>query len=393
MSNYLKPTPEQRLQKAVLAIMGMPNYTALLGVLMIGKKTISETVPTAATDGRDELYGQAFVESINDKQLRFAMLHECSHKMFRHLTTWQHLFNKNHMLANIAVDYVVNNKLMKDKEAGVAIEPVDGIFYDLQYDGMSTQQIYDLLEKKMQGSSGKGGKGIPKNSFDEHDWKGAKEMTQEEKQALAREIDSAIRQGAAMAGKLGQNLDRDIEDMLNPKVDWREVLRDFITTTCAGNDFSTWKRPNRRFISSGIYMPSGVSERVGELVIGIDTSGSIGREELSQFLGEVKGICDTVKPEKIRLLYWDTKVAGDETYTGDETHDLVKKTKAKGGGGTDPTCVPEYMHKNGIRPQAVIMLTDGYVGSWGTWDWPVLWCIVNNESATPPVGKCIHVEK
>ena len=140
-------------------------------------------------------------------------------------------------------------------------------------------------------------------------------------------------------------------------------------------------------------MPSGVSESVGELVIAIDMSGSIGARELSQFLGEVKGICDNVHPEKVRLLYWDTEVCADESYAAHELDTLTESTKPAGGGGTTVTCVPEYLTKHGIKPQAVVVLTDGYLGGeWGQWSAPVLWCIVDNKRAVPDVGTAVHVE-
>jgi predicted metal-dependent peptidase len=135
-----------------------------------------------------------------------------------------------------------------------------------------------------------------------------------------------------------------------------------------------------------------VSEKVEELVIGIDTSGSIGGPELAQFLGEVAGICEQVQPSRVRLLYWDTKVCADEKYEAGDIANIAKSTKPAGGGGTDPRCVPAYMSEHGIKPQAVIMLTDGYVGAWGEWSCPVLWAIVGNKSAVPSVGSCIHVE-
>ena len=87
-------TAEQRLNKAVVAIMGHPRYLALSGVLMVGDRGVRDDIPTACTNGRDEWYGRAFIEDINDKQLRFVVLHECYHKMYKHLTTWQHLYKK-----------------------------------------------------------------------------------------------------------------------------------------------------------------------------------------------------------------------------------------------------------------------------------------------------------
>lgn len=381
---------KQRLDKALVDIMANPKYVALAGVLMIGQRGVRADVPTACTNGRDEYYGEAFVDSLNDAELRFVVLHECYHKLYRHLTTWRHLFDKNPSKANAACDYVINIKLVDDNADGFAKMPAKGLV-DEKYRGMDSAQVFNLLPDDDGKGGGGGGGGI-----DDHDWDGAQELGEAEAKQLARDIDQAIRQGALLAGKTGSGGDRSLQELLQPKVDWREVLREFISSTCTGNDFSTWRRPNRRFVSMGYYMPSGISEQVGTLVIGIDTSGSIGDRELSRFLGEVKGICDTVKPEMIRLLYWDTKVCRDEKYVGDEVQKLTASTKPAGGGGTAVRCVYNYIQEHAIKAQAVVMLTDGYVGTdWGTpsqWGAPVLWCVVGNKSARPTTGKCVLVD-
>ena len=384
-------TVEQRLQKAVVKI--MDRCTALSGVLMVGTRTVEDNIPTARTDGKNEQYGRKFVEDLNDAELRFLVLHEVYHKLYKHLTTWLPLYKADAQLANRACDFVINLKIV-DEFGQVKMD--DGTPFvsmpkcgclDEKYRGLNAKQVYDLLKQDQDQGGGGGG-------MDDHDWEGAQEMSEEEAKALARDIDEAVRQGALVAGKLGSGGVRDLADLLQTKVDWREVLRDFISTTCQGNDYSTWRRPNRRYVSSGHYLPSGVSEKVDELVVAIDTSGSIGERELSQFLGEVTGICNSVKPNRVRLLYWDTKICADEVYDESTIPNLAKSTKPAGGGGTRASCVPAYMTEHSIKPQAVVMLTDGYVGSdWGTWDVPVLWCIVGNRSAQPTVGKCVHVEE
>ena len=92
------------------------------------------------------------------------------------------------------------------------------------------------------------------------------------------------------------------------------------------------------------------------------------------------------------LLYWDTSVAAHEVYARDSLDKLVSSTKPAGGGGTDASCVPIYIKERGIKPECVVMLTDGYVSDWGTWQQPVLWCIVNGSSGSAPVGQTIHVD-
>jgi predicted metal-dependent peptidase len=413
-------TAEQRVQKAIISIMQNPRYIALAGILMLGERDVIDAdqwkygTPTACTNGRDEWYHREFVSKLNDAELRFLILHESYHKLYRHMITWQHLAKENAELANMAMDYVINIKLVDDNTdefATMTGELAMGCI-DPKYRDWDTALVYHDLVKNPPpqdgngGGDGKTGIGNPDGEtvsqpltsgqgkpIDSHDWDGAKDMTPTEANELARDIDEAIRQGALVAGKTGSGGDRDLVELLKPQIDWREVLREFVTTTCTGSDYSTWQRPNRRYISAGVYMPSGISESIGELVIAIDTSGSIGQPELSRFLTEVKEICDTVHPDKVRILYWDTQVCGDEKYEMHELDDLVKSTKPKGGGGTMIECVPEYMTKEGVKPQACIVLTDGYLGSsWGKWACPVLWCIIDNESAVPDVGTHVHVK-
>ena len=386
-------TAEQRLNKAVVAIMGHPRYIALSGILMVGTREVSDDIPTACTNGRDEWYGREFVGSINDKQLRFVTLHECKHKMYKHLTTWRHLYDKCPMTANKACDYVINLQILDECDDGF-VEGIDGMCYDEKYRGWDSQRVFDDLYKQQQQDGGSGGNesGDGQQPFDEHDWEGAKEMTDEEKDQLAKDIDDAIRQGAITAGKMGTGGDRLVSDLLEPQVDWREVLREFITDTCTGSDYATYNRPNRRLLHTGVYFPSGITEQVDELVLAIDTSGSIGQRELTAFLSEIKGICDTVHPNKLRILYWDTEVCAEEVYSMEQLDTLTQSTKPAGGGGTDVTCVTRYMAENSITPQATIILTDGYLfGSWGTWDSPTLWCILDNKGATANCGKTIHI--
>jgi len=383
-------TAEQRLQKAVMAIMAHDKYVGLSSVLMIGDRTVDDTVPTACTDGRDEMYGRAFVDGLNDAELRFLILHECYHKMYQHLTTWKHLYDKHAQVANAACDYVINVQLVDgDNGEGFIKMPKVGLF-DEQYRSMDTAQVFHKIYDSL--PEGDDGRGVG-NSLDDHGWEEAEQLSEEEKGDLEREVEEAIRQGVLVAGKLGSGGARDLEALLKPQIDWRDVLREFISTTCAGNDFSTWSRPNRKFISTGVYMPSGISQSVGELVVAVDTSASIGQHELTTFLSEIKSVCDNVRPDRIRLLYWDTKVCADETYNLTETDTLVQSTKPAGGGGTDVRCVSEYMTEHKINPQAVIVFTDGYVFDWGTWTCPILWAIYDFERAKPDCGKVVHIAK
>ncbi len=394
-------TAEQRIDKAVVAIMGHPMYVALAGVLMIGKREVRDDIPTACTNGRDEYYGREFVDSLTDAQLRFVILHECYHKMYKHLITWQHLWRKCAMTANKAMDHVINLQILDSHIQDKFVVGIEGMCYDIKYRDWNVPTVFDDIYQQQQGGQpgdgeddGTGGNESTEGGqpFDEHDWEGAEDMTEEEKEGHGKEIDEAIRQGAITAGKMGSGGERTVADLLEPQVDWREVLREFITTHCTGSDYATYNRPNRRSMHTGIYFPSGVSEQVDELVVAIDTSGSIGQRELSLFLSEIKSICETVHPKKLRVLYWDTEVCRAEEYEMHDLHTLTDSTKPEGGGGTDVNCVTSYLADNNISPQAAIMLTDGYLwGGWGTWSCPTLWCVLDSGKVSE-CGKTVHIK-
>ena len=402
-------TEEQRLTKAFADIIGEVDYAPVVGVLMVGKHMVVEHGTkgcySAMTNGLDSWYSREFVSGLNDAELRFLILHEAYHVIYKHLTTYLWMYEENARVANMACDYSINLKLVdydaSTQRKGFIKMPKVGLL-DVAYRDMDCVQIYKLLRDEANNGGGGSGQGQGQGqgqgddngeTMDHHDWEGAQEMTQEERKEVERAVDEAIRQGNVLAGKLGSGGNRMLDDVLQAKVNWREVLREFATATCQGNDYSTWRRPNRRYIGMNVYLPSGISETVGELVVAIDTSGSIGGRELGQFLGEISAIAKAVRPQAVRLLYWDTEVCRDEYYTQDQLDSITTSTKPAGGGGTMVECVTEYMREKQIKPQAAIILTDGYLGgSWGTWHVPVLWCVLDNASATPNVGKTVHIE-
>ena len=413
-------TAEQRVAKAAMALNAHRKWVAFVGVSMIGDTQVVEAgvLPhdTAATNGRDSWYCREFIDRIRDSDLRFTQLHEQHHIALEHLTTWEPLVKIDPDIANMAMDHVINVAIMDiDAGEGFVTLPLgeDGkvmCLYDTKYRGMDTQQVFNILykEKQEEGDGGEStgdgsGDGEPSDTggspasgsggFDDHDWEGAKKLSKEEKTELGNEVAEALRQGSMAAGKMaGSGAEVGFDKMLEPQVDWREVLRDFISATCAGRDFSTYARPNRRYMSTGVYMPSGVSQRVKTLVLAIDTSGSVSQTEISTALAEVKSICDIVRPEKVTILYWGDYVVRREDYDEHNMDTLVDSTKPEDGGGTQVECVPEYMREHGIDAQAVIVFTDGCIyGGWGQWDVPVLWTVFNNKGCKPTVGKVCHI--
>lgn len=393
-----KDKEERRLSKIKISIMRNPKFALWSGLMTVGKTKISDDVPTACTNGRDEIYGREFVKKLDDKELAFVMLHETLHKAYRHLYTWRKLWDIDAQLCNMAMDYVINLELKDlDKQQQTIAMPMEGNkvigLVDERFRGMNTKQVFDILrEEKPEGGEG--------NGFDDHDFEGAKELSEDEQKKLVKEIDQAIRQGIIarnkVAGKEAGGMSRELGELLAPQVDWREQLKEFVRSTCNAKDASSWRRVNRRFLSGDVYMPSLIGEKVAHLVIGIDTSGSIGVKELNTFLTEVRGIAQEVHPERVTLTYWDSEVAGVEEYEGSNVDSITESTKPKGGGGTDPTCLMKYIDKQGLEPDAIIMLTDGCIGTgeWGDeWKAPILWTICGGNQSYAPVGKTIHIKE
>lgn len=417
---------ERKVQKAKISLMRNSKFALLQGIMMVGKTSVVEDIPTACTNGRDEQYGREFADELDDKELAFVVAHENGHKMYRHLTTWKKLHDEDARLANSACDYVINLMLRDlDRDGAVIQMPrykssskyigqtgahggkikagdIMGLI-DERFRGMNSKQVFDILKEEQEESGrGKGGEGEGGEGggggLDDHDWEGAKEMSAEDKKELEREIDQAIRQGIMAQKRAGVGaggMDRELMELMEPKVNWREVLREFVKAMCSAKDASSWRKVSRRYLGLGIYMPSLIGEKVGHLVVAIDTSGSIGGPELAEFLSEVKGIAEEVNPQQVDLIYWDSKVAAHEVYEGAQVADIINSTKAKGGGGTAPSCVSEYLKEQNIVPECIIVLTDGYVGTdWGSdWTAPIMWAITGGGTMVAEHGKTIHIKE
>ena len=244
-------------------------------------------------------------------------------------------------------------------------------------------------------SDSSGGHGNDQGGLDDHDWEGSKELSAEEQKQLAQDIEGALRQGGIYAGKVGGDMLREVKEMIEPKVDWRDTLRRFIRVSLKDRDQPSWRRAHRNYLWQDVILPSIMGKRMKHLVVAFDTSGSIQGEMLSLFMGELNKVIEQVNPDRIDVLYWDTEVAGHETYTGNDKRDLVHKTKPRGGGGTDPDCLPPYIAQHGLNPDAFIVLTDGYMSSrpdrWAAISKPILWCIIGNKQFKIPRGQLVNV--
>jgi len=425
----LKPKlkAEQRIELVHVSLMRNPQFALFAGLFMVGRTSVSDLVQTARTNGRDAEYGRDFVDSLSDKELAFLVMHENMHKCYRHLTTWKALHEVDHRLANMACDHVINIQLYDmDKMESVLSHPRDpktgkyqGCF-DERFRGMDAKQVFDILraeqpeppprgkpcddgeESDIDGpTGGNGSRGKDRqdvgNSLDEHDWDGAKDgMSEEEKKQLEQDIDHALRQGAIYAGKVGGNMSREIGELLAPKVDWRAVLKRFVKTHLKGRDAPSWRKAHKNYLWQDVILPAIIGKKMKHLVIAMDTSGSVHGPLLDAFMSELNKVVVDTCPERVDILYWDTQVDGHETYTL-HMSDIVHKTKPRGGGGTNPDCIPVFMAKHKLKPDALVVLTDGYMHSnppgWASLNVPILWCVIGNSDYTPPKGQIVNIKE
>jgi predicted metal-dependent peptidase len=233
-----KLTVEQLIQKDHVALMKDPKYCLYSGIIMIGRTEVKDDVQTACTDGRNTFYGREYMAKLASSKRKGVILHENLHKAFRHTTVWRHLFKENPTMANMACDYVINLMIMDGDNNFVSLP--DGALLDHKYKGLDAGTVYRMIKEEAKGGTvhvkrvgDQEGKDVPvvevSNGLDEHDWESAEGMTNEEKEVLAKDIDQALRQGAILAGKMSANVPREISEVLQAKVDWREAMREFVT--------------------------------------------------------------------------------------------------------------------------------------------------------------------
>jgi predicted metal-dependent peptidase len=296
-----------------------------------------------------------------DPQLNGLVMHENGHVFFRHVTHHKRLFRENPKLTNIAADFVVNDMIVLYEDKDIELPP--GALWNPMFRNWSVTQVYDYLKKRKEELEDEG-EGNPRpdgqpqgdgqdtrsggsdskatdvdellkrlddhDSLDEHDHEAGAEL--DEKQ-IGEDIDRALRQGGMLAGILGGDKNRQIEELLKPKVDWREVLRD-LSLACV-----VAKTSYRGGGSTSVLLPMATTCPLrllrlwGEVVVAIDTSGSIGNAQLSQFAGELASICEAVIPEKVRVVWWDAKVHGEQIFEPNQYASIATLLKPVGGGG------------------------------------------------------------
>ena len=388
-------TAEVSVKKATIWLMRQKETALYSGVMLMGDNKVVDDCPTACTDGVNKYYGRKFIEGLSKYQVRGLVMHETEHCALNHPVRFKNQMKKNPELTNIACDYVVNDiinhlDIYESDNQTKSVSLPEGAFYDVKYHDWSVNDVIKDLEKQQKENPKEFQKKHGKGSLDEHDF--TKSMTPQEVKEHTEKVDAALREGSMLAGKLGGKTPRAISDMLEPKVRWQDVLRDFVSASIRGTDEFTWRRFNKRMVANNLYLPSLENETIGELVVAIDTSGSIGARELSVFVTELVSICDVTSPDRVRVIWWDYEVHGEQVL--EDYTNLAHVLKPKGGGGTKVSCVSKYINENNINADAVIVFTDGYVEPKIQWDIssPTLWVVTESRSFKAPSGKVVKYE-
>ena len=396
--SFEKMTLTQRVQACNIDCMRHPKFALLSGVICMGKSEVVEKMPTAATNGRDKKYGAAFITPLNRKQLRYLVLHENFHVGLKHCILFRDIKKKYPKLTNIAHDYVVNALIEElDPNFEFVERPTATLCIDRKYFGWSFPQVMNDLIKsgRKEPEDGDGGNGS--EGFDEpidaHE-DGDFADDPDEKDKLEKQIDDANRQGEMLARKMAGKGDggRDIFGTAKERVtSWTEAMQDWITSISVGDENSRFSPPNKRMLASGFVMPSHFTESVGEIIIAADTSGSM-YPYYRLLFGEIARICQQVKPEAVRVIWWDTAVCAVQQFKPADYDQIATSLSPKGGGGTEPQVVVNYLTKNKINAKAIVWLSDGYLGcNTPNTPMPSLWGIVGNDSFVPTHGKLLRI--
>lgn len=359
-------------------ILGAPFYASMALRLPFVE---DPTCETAWTDGKRIGYNPRFIESLTLDGVVGTICHEVMH-----ITNLHHLRRNNRKPKkwNMACDYAINPII---KNCGYSLP--EGALLDPAFNDTYAEKIYNMLPEPQDGDNNgndPGGCGEVRDMPGQNGAPSPAEIKQAE--AEAKVMIAQAKNIAKAQGKLPGDLERMIDEILAPQVNWKEVLAAFLTES-AKNDY-TWTKPNRRYVHSGIYLPALESTTLGEIILLVDTSGSISQKEINLLISEIKGILSAFPNIELTLIWVDAKVQGVETITAND----LEHVKPKGGGGTDFKPGFEYIEQEGLNPIATLYFTDGYCNSFPEPpDFPHLWILTDKlEKWDPPFGETIILE-
>jgi predicted metal-dependent peptidase len=395
------PSQKQIEEKLTTARIGLlirePFFGSMATRLIIIR---DDNMQTASTDGRHFYYNLEFIANLTIKETEFLFGHEVLHNVFEHHLRKAYPIHssndkevekkhRHHLAWNIACDYAVN-QILVDSKIG---DKIDQTLLDPKYKNKCAEEIYDDL---MQNSKTCDLETLAEMMLDEHmdalEEQG-KGLSEEEKEQVRNEIKQSLLDSyQAAAGNVPSGVDRLVKGLTNPKISWRDELKQDIQSV-KKYDYTFYK-PARKGMSQGIVLPGMKRDEELDICVAIDCSGSIRDEDVAAFLSEIGGIMDQYDDYSIRVWSFDTKVYNDEVFRSDEGR-CISEYKTKGGGGTSFECNWNYMKDNDIIPKLFIMFTDMQpCGGWGdeTYCDDVLFVAYKAPNIFAPFGKTITMD-
>ena len=346
---------------------------AFLGSLMCSLNFVwSRELPTAGTDGVTLQWNPDYFNSLPKDSRSTDLQHELWHVALLHNVRRG---SRNHEIWNIACDIKID--LMLEAE-GCTFVGINGVPRDPKYKGWAEEDIYDDLVNN--------NPPMPMScTCCTHQMPQSEGSIQATVNAVVQAVHQAKLSGA---GNIPGNIEKILKQFLEPVIPWQVVLMKFFTDLL--NEDYTWKRPNRRY--SDMYLPSRFTDdgRLEHLMYILDVSGSIGQNDLLRFNSEVKYIQETLKPQRLTLVQFDTMIQDVKDFREEDPFDEITM---KGGGGTCWEPVKKYIEEQ--KPTAAIIFTD--MGFWDPItpldiDIPVIWVAINNQGAALPFGEMIHIK-
>ena len=343
-----------------------------------------DNCPTMATDGTCVIYNPQFVLEMSAEEVKAVAIHEIMHVALLHPLR---LNGRDQMRANMAMDYAINLLLT---DAGYKLP--QGALIDRTYEGMSWEQIYDLLPAQPKGK----GKGSGNGSGSGRDYSNGDVLPPpggaEERRKIEEEIGTIVVQAesnAKAAGKMPGNLRDVLLKSREPEEDYRHLFEKFVAPIYP-RDY-TWQRPSRRFIGQDMYLPAILKDGVGELMVAVDTSGSISHDVLENFVGMINHFLTRVKPEKLHVVYCDASVYKHDQFKPGAPMELDGCKVQSGGTRFSP--VFKYAQDNEIKPKCCVYLTDLECYDFGPEpEYPVLWMQYGSFKGEVPFGQIVKIK-
>jgi predicted metal-dependent peptidase len=380
-------TPDQiEAEKKILKararlMMSQPFFAVLIMHMGVHPGPEGSGIDTMATDGKRLFYWAPFVLKLKMEELEAVLAHEVMHVCYLHHTRRG---DRQGDIWNIAGDFVINADL---RRAGIKLP--NPHLYDQKYEGMSTEQVYNLLVKNAKKVKGGDGSDPGKcgGVMDAAPPYASSEMKEAERRAQVQ-----VRQAMAVAraknvGSIPAPLVKMMADLDKPTITWKELFRDWADESRIVD--TDWTRPSRRDYGDGIILPGSGSIAPSHIVAWVDTSGSMDERSLAAIMAELQGFLDESACEKLTVGFCDCAVQETLEF---EAGDIINVCP-KPGGGTDFAPAFRWTAEHAPKASGVVYLTDLCCHSFGQEPGcPVLWVRYGGYSNKPPFGKLLDLD-